>query len=425
MSLSTTTFKWLDLLESEFDRAYVELDGILCHPEAEIEYVIGPARQKMALLCATFAQLSEKAQTVFQSNAKLEAQICNLRRDLVEAQSQRDCIEQEHRNLLFQVHKAQLENVKDRPEGHAILLSLMHGRGDSNSVSLDEARLNREVLQLRKENLQLRESLIYQQSKLFGAHLAARYLDKELAGRIQQIQLLARDSKAYQHNQLWDQLESEISLQRHKTIVQACRSRSQRKEARRKSENAQLTPPTAFVDDYVPPAPKPSNNLAGVVRQVEIYKQPGVNVGLAVTGGQDHGVPILISEIKAGMLAEANGKFIVGDAVLSVNGIDLQRAKHSEAVQVLSQLEGNVIFELLYVQPESDEDGSVEDIHFGFDHSGTMDSKPDSLRALSARSDSNSATSRISQLRRPRFPGRAVDVTGQDSSPVAHETTSV
>ena len=60
----------------------------------------------------------------------------------------------------------------------------MHRRGeDTATVSLDEARLHREVVQLKKENLQLREGMIDQQSELYSSHLACRYLDKELAGR--------------------------------------------------------------------------------------------------------------------------------------------------------------------------------------------------------------------------------------------------
>lgn len=62
-------------------------------------------------------------------------------------------------------------------------------------------------------------------------------------------------------------------------------------------------------------------------------------------------MPILISEIKPGYLAETSGKFIVGDAVLSVNGIDLQKAKHNEAVDILSRLVGerNHYIQMLFV----------------------------------------------------------------------------
>ena len=54
-------------------------------------------------------------------------------------------------------------------------------------------------------------------------------------------------------------------------------------------------------------------------------------------GGKEHGVPILISEIHTGQPAERCEALFVGDAILSVNSIDLRQAKHSEAVQILSQ----------------------------------------------------------------------------------------
>ena len=44
--------------------------------------------------------------------------------------------------------------------------------------------------------------------------------------RIQQIQLLGRDMKGSEHDKLWNQLEAEIHLHRHKTVIRACRGRT-------------------------------------------------------------------------------------------------------------------------------------------------------------------------------------------------------
>jgi len=49
-------------------------------------------------------------------------------------------------------------------------------------------------------------------------------LDKELAGRIQQIQLLGREIKNNDYERLWNQLEAEIHLHRHKTVIRACQA---------------------------------------------------------------------------------------------------------------------------------------------------------------------------------------------------------
>lgn len=45
------------------------------------------------------------------------------------------------------------------------------------------ARLEVELKELRKENSELRQYILALQSEVYGARLAAKYLDKELAGR--------------------------------------------------------------------------------------------------------------------------------------------------------------------------------------------------------------------------------------------------
>lgn len=48
--------------------------------------------------------------------------------------------------------------------------------------------------------------------------------------RVQQIQLLGRDMKGPAHDKLWNQLEAEIHLHRHKTVIRACRGRNDPKK---------------------------------------------------------------------------------------------------------------------------------------------------------------------------------------------------
>lgn len=52
------------------------------------------------------------------------------------------------------------------------------------------AKLKTENNQLQIENGTLRNKILALNSEVYGAKLAAKYLDKELAGRIQQLQLL-------------------------------------------------------------------------------------------------------------------------------------------------------------------------------------------------------------------------------------------
>lgn len=65
-------FRWLEVLEKEFDKAFVDVDllmGEIDPDQADITY---EGRQKMTSLSSCFAQLCHKAQTIFQLNHKLE-----------------------------------------------------------------------------------------------------------------------------------------------------------------------------------------------------------------------------------------------------------------------------------------------------------------------------------------------------------------
>ena len=51
---------------------------------------------------------------------------------------------------------------------------------------------------------------------------------------------------------------------------------------------------------------------------------------------------LLVSEIYAGKAASQSRNVYVGDAILSVNGIDLRNLKHNDAVKILTDQEGQV-----------------------------------------------------------------------------------
>lgn len=72
MAIGTTGIQWLDLLESEFDKSFVDLDMLIGEiDEDQIEIIYG-ARQKLTALSTAFAQLSHKSQVVFENSMKLE-----------------------------------------------------------------------------------------------------------------------------------------------------------------------------------------------------------------------------------------------------------------------------------------------------------------------------------------------------------------
>ncbi|KAF9798580.1 hypothetical protein SFRURICE_008313, partial [Spodoptera frugiperda] len=74
MATTGVGFRWLDLLEKEFDKACVELDTSLTELETEEPEVVFVSRQKIATLSSCFAQLTHKALTIFQNSAKIECQ---------------------------------------------------------------------------------------------------------------------------------------------------------------------------------------------------------------------------------------------------------------------------------------------------------------------------------------------------------------
>ncbi|XP_057209652.1 Golgi-associated PDZ and coiled-coil motif-containing protein isoform X1 [Triplophysa rosa] len=347
-------FRWLEVLEKEFDKAFVDVDllmGEIDPDQADITY---EGRQKMTSLSSCFAQLCHKAQTIFQLNHKLEAQLVDLRSELTDVQAEKAVVEEEVHEQLLQLHAMQLklqakagqtvdsDSIMDRM--HVPSVDEMEKElKASKKEKVKEAKLEAEVKLLKKENEALRRHIAVLQAEVYGARLAAKYLDKELAGRVQQIQLLGRDMKGPAHDKLWNQLEAEIHLHRHKTVIRACRGRN--------DPNKPLPSPVGHDTDSL----KKTQGV-GPIRKVVLTKEDHEGLGISITGGKEHGVPILISEIHPTQPAERCRGLHVGDAILAVNNINLRDAKHKEAVTILSQQRGEIEFEVVYVAPEVDSD---------------------------------------------------------------------
>ncbi|XP_053300824.1 Golgi-associated PDZ and coiled-coil motif-containing protein isoform X1 [Pleuronectes platessa] len=349
-----TIFRWLEVLEKEFDKAFVDVDLLLGEIDPDQVDITYEGRQKMTSLSSCFAQLCHKTQTVFQLNHKLEAQLVDLRSELTEAKGERAVVEREVHDQLLQLHALQLQlhtkkgqaedsdTIKDRLPTPPVE-KMEKELEASKKEKLVEATLDAEVRLYKKENEALRRHMAVLQAEVYGARLAAKYLDKELAGRVQQIQLLGRDMKGPAHDKLWNQLEAEIHLHRHKTVIRACRGRNDPKKP--------LPSPVGHNPDIL----KKTQGV-GPIRKVVLVKDDHEGLGISITGGKEHGVPILISEIHPSQPADRCGGLHVGDAILAVNSINLRDAKHKEAVTILSQQQGQIEFEVVYVAPEVDSD---------------------------------------------------------------------
>ncbi|XP_064071270.1 uncharacterized protein LOC113393568 isoform X1 [Vanessa tameamea] len=298
MATTGVGFRWLDILEKEYDKACVELDASLSELDTEDPEVVFTSRQKIATLSSCFAQLTHKALTIFQNSAKLEAELVDMRAELIQARAAVGC--QEGGDMMGNVPEA--------------------------------GRARAEAAQLARENAALRETVLALHSELFGARLATKYLDKELAGRIQQLQLLGSDMRAELRDSLWAQVEAEILLQRHKTLVRVCRGLAPRA-------------PRPPASTHAPPAP----------RTVRVRRSPHLGLGISVTGGHEHGVPILISELEAGGPAALTGELYVGDAILAINDLDLTQACHKEAVQALQSVKGDCALCVQFIATDDDD----------------------------------------------------------------------
>ncbi|CAH2005419.1 unnamed protein product [Acanthoscelides obtectus] len=294
-----------------------------------------------------------------------------MRAELTESKSKREALECELHHLLLQLHSSQLAKLPDkRPDGHfkpdvnAIKKKLdaeirqsplprMNSRDSEdmkiNPGAVESAKYKAEVAQLKAENAALRNEVLALNSEVYGAKLAAKYLDKELAGRIQQLQLLGREMRGDVRDKLWRQLESEILLQRHKTVVRACRRNSC-------MNNTEKCVKPDFVENP---------GQFGDTRTVVVKRTPDQGLGISITGGREHGVPILISELEPNGPAALSKQLYIGDAILYVNDIDLRNACHREAVTILQQQSGDCTLRVQYVAAD-DSDNSLEEDGFNY-----------------------------------------------------------
>lgn len=228
-----------------------------------------------------------------------QAELIHLRAELVESRSKRELLEQEFHSLLLQLHSSQLShlptqlsnrkqdaklepdvsNIRKRFEDEIRRSSPNNINKNSAKESeelkfssnlLELAQLRNENSQLQLENANLRNTILTLNSEVYGAKLAAKYLDKELAGRIQQLQLLGREMRGEVRNKLWRQLESEILLQRHKTVVRACR----RNSLLNSSEKTPAKPEIPTINEL---------QSFGDIRNVVVKRKAGQGLGISIT----------------------------------------------------------------------------------------------------------------------------------------------
>lgn len=85
--------------------------------------------------------------------------------------------------------------------------------------------------------------------------------------------------------------------------------------------------------------------IANRKRCVKVAKQEIGGLGISIKGGKENKMPILISKIFKGLAADQTQALYVGDAILSVNEMNLRDATHDEAVQALKRAGREVTLE--------------------------------------------------------------------------------
>ncbi|KRZ77975.1 Golgi-associated PDZ and coiled-coil motif-containing protein [Trichinella papuae] len=336
----------LEQVEKQFDRAFVDLDLLLGQVDIEQLELTLHGRRKLTILSAAFARLIHKCQSLFHANQSYQVELNTVKQDLIEAEASKRTMENELRWMTMQFHVLQCQQLsKNGTQETDIIKKKLDEEIDSLRREISTpARLAATVMSLKNENENLRKYISALQNEVYGARLAAKYLDKELAGRIQQIQLMSHELLGSEHDRLWEQIEAEIHLHRHKTVIRACQGRQNFNALSHAASkvNKNETDRTA--------------NRSGKLRTVLLKRNADEGLGLSITGGREHGVPILISDIHENQVADRVGLLKVGDAILSVNGIDLIKAKHAEAVKILSEQKGTLELVLLYLSPDRDSD---------------------------------------------------------------------
>ena len=344
-----------------------------------------------------FAQVIHKAQTVLQNNAKFEAELIHLREELCEARATRAKAESEKKYLVCRLQAALLETHKlgklaekagvdveglrgaaaaagaeerggGGPEGDRVCRDILRRLADEMAlikrVDWTGSKLEERCRRLERENGALRRTQAELESELVGARLDSKYLDKELAGRIQQIQILLAGGGTSQDlkQKVWAQIESEMHLQRSKTISNMCYSKQKVKEAsakknaeaEREQQQQEHVSPSTQANSYSPQSdqqqqqqqqqqPGGGNSTGsagegtgstggGRFKQVHIHKSDAEELGMAILGGSEHGLPIMISEVYPGTAVGRCKKIRAGDVILAVNGDSFDEMGHNDAV---------------------------------------------------------------------------------------------
>jgi len=394
MAVASACFKWVDVLEGQFDKSWVELDSLLMQLEEDedFSFLHTQSRRHASSLASCFSQLAHKSTVVFQNNAKLEAELMHLREEVTSAKislenfkADKDYLTTVLQTTLAENHKLKTNEEEASGEGVVNIDDINEEKcvqeptsisSEKSSESRCSIRESETCSRLLTENKRLRAELLELESEMIGARLDNVYLDKELAGRIQQIQLLlASNTPTDTKEKMWGQIESEMCLQRSKTIAQMCKTKQEVKSKMKDESSEHQSSMTG--NGSVGKAGAQGDNMhirfdsmeesdacEKNGKQIMILKNPADDLGMAILGGKEHNLPIIISEIFPNSAVARAARVKAGDIILTVNGEDFTKLSHTEAVNFLSSLRGQIIMDLKSAEKCSEDDPSNLDYRF-------------------------------------------------------------
>ncbi|XP_069461290.1 gamma-2-syntrophin [Ambystoma mexicanum] len=92
------------------------------------------------------------------------------------------------------------------------------------------------------------------------------------------------------------------------------------------------------------------NDISANHRTVTLHRQPVGGLGLSIKGGAEHKVPVVISKIFKNQAADHTGMLFVGDAVIQVNGINVEHSTHEEVVHLMRNAGDDVTLAVQYLR---------------------------------------------------------------------------
>lgn len=217
--MTKTGIKWIELLECAFDKRFLELDSFMSQLTDNCDKLnLENARSTLNEISSVFSQLIHKCLIVFDSNDKLQKEVDSVKKDLKFVTSERKLLEQKLENSKSKptnelmnfnnynsLNSRQMTNNTRLIQTNRVMSLSNVSRSSSlfnikcnypnqqlNESNYSEIYAEEEIANLRQDNISLKKMNISLKSELFGAKLAIKCLNKELTGRIQQIQILSK-----------------------------------------------------------------------------------------------------------------------------------------------------------------------------------------------------------------------------------------